>query len=173
MIAAVVRPPAAARQVFWKVSKTPFLAGSRPRRHSPSRTSALALARSRVRAGRSSPGAPVKPRAASRASPERSRARISRLGGDENLLPPGTMEDLGPDFDPGELSSKREWVKIGNGSFGNVYKASLLGVTVAVKEIGKCVARASPPRVRPASARARRRPTPAPFVRFPFPLRVR
>ena len=79
------------------------------------------------------------------------------------------MEDLGPDFDPGELSSKREWVKIGNGSFGNVYKASLLGVTVAVKESGKCVARASPP----ASARARRRPTPAPFVRFPFPLRVR
>jgi hypothetical protein len=50
-----------------------------------------------------------------------------------------------------------------------VYKASLLGVTVAVKEIGKCVSRASPP----ASARARRRPTPAPFVRFPFPLRVR
>ena len=38
------------------------------------------------------------------------------------------MEDLGPDFDPGELSSKREWVKIGNGSFGNVYKASLVSM---------------------------------------------
>jgi|TARA_B110000977_G_scaffold201015_2_gene293671 predicted unusual protein kinase regulating ubiquinone biosynthesis (AarF/ABC1/UbiB family) len=43
----------------------------------------------------------------------------------------------GPDFDPADLSSKREWVKIGSGSFGNVYKASLLGTTVAVKEIGK------------------------------------
>lgn len=45
----------------------------------------------------------------------------------------------GPDFDPADLSSKREWVKIGSGSFGNVYKATLLGTTVAVKEIGKCV----------------------------------
>jgi len=43
----------------------------------------------------------------------------------------------GPDFDPGDLSSKREWVKIGSGSFGNVYKANLLGMAVAVKEIGK------------------------------------
>lgn len=42
----------------------------------------------------------------------------------------------GPDFDPGDLSSKREWVKIGSGSFGNVYKANLLGTAVAVKEIG-------------------------------------
>ena len=45
----------------------------------------------------------------------------------------------GPDFDPADLSSKREWVKVGSGSFGNVYKATLLGTTVAVKEIGKCV----------------------------------
>jgi serine/threonine-protein kinase 24/25/MST4 len=50
----------------------------------------------------------------------------------------GTAMD-GPDFDPADLSSKREWVKIGSGSFGNVYKATLLGTTVAVKEIGKCV----------------------------------
>lgn len=49
------------------------------------------------------------------------------------------MDTVGPDFDPSELSSKREWTKIGNGSFGNVYKASLLGMSVAVKEIGKCV----------------------------------
>jgi len=84
------------------------------------------------------------------------------------------MEDLGPDFDPGELSSKREWVKIGNGSFGNVYKASLLGVTVAVKEIGKCVARASPPPRSPRlGSRASASHPNAPFVRFPFPLRVR
>ena len=51
------------------------------------------------------------------------------------------MDTVGPDFGPSELSSKREWTKIGNGSFGNVYKASLLGMSVAVKEIGKCDAR--------------------------------
>ena len=43
----------------------------------------------------------------------------------------------GPDFDPADMSSKREWEKIGDGSFGNVYKASMLGTNVAVKEIGK------------------------------------
>ena len=42
-----------------------------------------------------------------------------------------------PCFDPSDLSSKREWTQIGDGSFGNVYKASLLGTNVAVKEIGK------------------------------------
>jgi len=42
-----------------------------------------------------------------------------------------------PCFDPSDLSSKREWEQIGDGSFGNVYKASLLGTSVAVKEIGK------------------------------------
>ncbi|EEH56943.1 uncharacterized protein MICPUCDRAFT_17464, partial [Micromonas pusilla CCMP1545] len=46
------------------------------------------------------------------------------------------MTDPGPDFDPADLSSKREWEKIGDGSFGNVYRATLLGVPVAVKEIG-------------------------------------
>ena len=43
----------------------------------------------------------------------------------------------GPDFDPADLSSKREWDKVGDGSFGNVYKATMLGTNVAVKEIGK------------------------------------
>jgi serine/threonine-protein kinase 24/25/MST4 len=42
-----------------------------------------------------------------------------------------------PEFDPSELSSKREWDKVGDGSFGNVYKAAMLGTHVAVKEIGK------------------------------------
>jgi hypothetical protein len=42
-----------------------------------------------------------------------------------------------PDFDPSDLSSKREWDKVGDGSFGNVYKATMLGTNVAVKEIGK------------------------------------
>ena len=69
------------------------------------------------------------------------------------------MDTVGPDFDPSELSSKREWTKIGNGSFGNVYKANLLGMSVAVKEIGKCV---RPTSFAPAT-------TPVPSPRFPSP----
>lgn len=41
------------------------------------------------------------------------------------------------DFDPADLSSKSEWEKVGDGSFGNVYRATMLGTDVAVKEIGK------------------------------------
>ena len=67
------------------------------------------------------------------------------------------MDTVGPDFDPSELSSKREWTKIGNGSFGNVYKASLLGMSVAVKEIGKCV---GPTSLAPATT---------PVAAFPVP----
>ena len=43
----------------------------------------------------------------------------------------------GPLFDPRELSAKRHWELIGDGSFGNVYRAKLLGTNVAVKEIQK------------------------------------
>jgi serine/threonine-protein kinase 24/25/MST4 len=37
-------------------------------------------------------------------------------------------------FPLGELSPSSTWEKVGEGSFGNVYKASLLGTPVAVKE---------------------------------------
>ncbi len=33
-----------------------------------------------------------------------------------------------------ELSPRSEWQKVGEGSFGNVFRASLLGLPVAVKE---------------------------------------
>ena len=37
-------------------------------------------------------------------------------------------------FPLAELNPRSEWTKVGEGSFGNVFKASLLGVPVAVKE---------------------------------------
>ena len=41
-------------------------------------------------------------------------------------------------FPLAELNPRSEWTKVGEGSFGNVYKASLLGVPVAVKEAASC-----------------------------------
>jgi len=43
--------------------------------------------------------------------------------------------DSGPWFDPDELTPRQDWEKIGDGSFGKVYKAHLLGIPVAVKVI--------------------------------------
>ena len=37
-------------------------------------------------------------------------------------------------FPLAELNPRGEWTKVGEGSFGNVFKASLLGSPVAVKE---------------------------------------
>jgi hypothetical protein len=37
-------------------------------------------------------------------------------------------------FPLSELSPRSEWQKVGEGSFGNVYRAALLGTPVAVKE---------------------------------------
>lgn len=78
------------------------------------------------------------------------------------------MDTVGPDFDPSELSSKREWTKIGNGSFGNVYKACLLGMSVAVKEIGKCV---RPTSFAPATTPVAAFPNPT-HPRIPLPARA-
>ena len=41
-------------------------------------------------------------------------------------------------FPLAELNPRSEWTKVGEGSFGNVFKASLLGVPVAVKEAASC-----------------------------------
>ena len=43
--------------------------------------------------------------------------------------------DSGPWFDPDELTPRSLWEKIGDGSFGKVYRAHLLGTAVAVKVI--------------------------------------
>jgi hypothetical protein len=43
--------------------------------------------------------------------------------------------DSGPWFDPDELTPRSLWDKIGDGSFGKVYRAHLLGTPVAVKVI--------------------------------------
>ncbi|CAL6358618.1 unnamed protein product [Bathycoccus prasinos] len=43
--------------------------------------------------------------------------------------------DAGPWFDPDELTPRSLWEKIGDGSFGKVYRAHLLGTAVAVKVI--------------------------------------
>ena len=43
--------------------------------------------------------------------------------------------DSGPWFDPDELTPRSRWEKIGDGSFGKVYRAHLLGTAVAVKVI--------------------------------------
>lgn len=43
--------------------------------------------------------------------------------------------DSGPWFDPDELTPRSLWEKIGDGSFGKVYRAHLLGIPVAVKVI--------------------------------------
>ena len=43
--------------------------------------------------------------------------------------------DSGPWFDADELTPRSVWEKIGDGSFGKVYRAHLLGTAVAVKVI--------------------------------------
>ncbi len=42
-------------------------------------------------------------------------------------------EELGPAFDPAELSPVSEWREVSDGGYSEVYKARLLGATVAVK----------------------------------------
>jgi serine/threonine protein kinase len=43
--------------------------------------------------------------------------------------------DQGPWFDPDEITTRSQWEKIGDGSFGKVYKAHMLGTPVAIKVI--------------------------------------